>query len=115
MSKMAAEHRRVNAPPAFPMLGQRRGCATQLPAIEARPPFRPSRFEIGQRQGYYADPGSWVRAMVAERPVGRDVRGGDVLAIPKGCGTEKYGLPGASSHRTSDFTRWAPNRRWRRD
>ena len=90
MSEMAGEHPRVNAPPAsFPTLRGRRGCSAQLPAIAARPPFRPSRFEIGQRQGYYADPGRVGRAMAAERPARKDVRDGDMLAIFRGCGTER--------------------------
>lgn len=90
MSKMAAEHRRINAPPpAFPMPGQRRGCSTQLRTIAARPPFGPSQFEISQSQRYYADLGRWVGAVVADCLVGWDVRGADVLAIFKGYGTER--------------------------
>ncbi len=92
MSKVAGEHRRVNAPPpAFPMLRERMGCSAE--PREARPPFRPSRFEIGQRQGYHADPGRAGRAMVAERPAGRDVRGGDILAICRRYGTERGTVP----------------------
>ena len=90
MRKMTAEHRPENAPPpAFPMLRHRRSCSTQLRATSARPPFRPSRCEIGQRRGYYTDPGRWVGAMVAERPVGWDVRAGDMLSILKGCDAER--------------------------
>ena len=66
ISKMAAEHRRVAAPlPAFPMLRGRQG------------------------QGYYADPGSVGQATVTDRPVGGDVREGEMLAISRGYGTER--------------------------
>ena len=103
MSKTAAEHRRVKAPPpASPMLRQRRGCSTQRRAIAARPPFRPPGLDISRRQGYYADPGRWVGATVAERPVGWDVRGGDELAIFKGYGTER----GAVSQGPASATLW---------
>jgi len=55
--------------------------------------------EIGQRQRYYAGPGRWVAAMVAERPVGWDVRAGDMLAILKGCDAERCTVSQGGKHR----------------
>ncbi len=82
MSKMAAEHHRVT-PPHIPDAGAAQGVFDAAARERSSTSVRPSGLETGRRQGYYADPGGWVGAMVAARPVGWDVRSGEVLAMFK--------------------------------